>query len=35
MRSIVCASAMTTPMVVPSGAARLSMLMPIAPDAPP
>src|SRR5215469_3508498 len=34
MRSIVCASAMTTPTVVPSGAARLSMPMPIAPDAP-
>ena len=34
MRSMVCASEMTTPMVVPSGAARLSMFMPIEPDAP-
>src|SRR5262249_9063575 len=34
MRSMVCASEITTPMVVPSGAARLSMFMPIDPDAP-
>src|ERR1700704_1878006 len=34
MRSMVCASEMTTPMVVPSGAERLSMFMPIEPDAP-
>src|SRR5436853_179915 len=34
MRSIVCASEMTTPRVPPSGAARLTMFMPMAPEAP-
>src|SRR5262249_49334692 len=34
MRSMVCATEMATPMVWPSGAARLSAPMPSAPDAP-